>query len=119
MGATIINTRVDIEKSLSKVSLIANDVTTVYTVGPDKVKSLVDINILNKNSVTAKVDIWIGTKNKVPQDIDLLEYNILFDANSVFIRTSVLIGRNEVLYMRSDTDNVIVRVTGLEDRTRG
>jgi len=84
----------------------------------DVVNTLIDISICNSNVVNATVNIWILNKDNLnPTLVDLVESNLIFSKDSVFIRTDLLIDSNEKLMILSDVSGVVVRVTGLEDRT--
>lgn len=109
----------DTKGLLSKVVLTSNNITKVYIPEKDKVHyAVIDINILAMSVGNTDIDIWIMPADKsLPEMVDLIEFKLIFAQNSVYVRTNIEIGEGECLAMKSSEDNVVVRITGHEDRT--
>lgn len=117
---TIINTKnsIDTKGLLGKEVLVADEYSYVYTPG-DKVTSVyIDINILNASNSNTTISIWIVDKKKaLPETIDLIESDITFSSKATYMRTNILISGSEKVCIRSDSNFVVARIVGFEDRT--
>ncbi len=120
MGINISTTKnqVDTFGRLAKVVIPPNTNETVYYSTTGVILSTVDILVLNAGLVNATVNMWITNKDTLnPSTVDLIESNLIFQPDSVFVRSGILIDGDEKLVIRSSIPNVVVRVTGLEDRS--
>ena len=100
---------------LAKGILPANEITEVFLASNFTDYVNLFFNITNDSLSSSKVSIWV-TNKYTPEREDLLESNIPLDAMLTYVRGPVLISTKERIFMRADTDSVIYRLTGYDER---
>lgn len=99
---------------LGSAALVADTLTTVYTV-PASTMATLNITLVNRGEDPAKVRVAI-TDSPNPSDADWIEYNTTIPANGgVLERTALVAGAGENIIIHSDTGTVSVRVHGFEE----
>ena len=99
---------------LGTANLAATTITDVYTVPANTLTSC-NINICNRNATAAVVRIAISDTS-VTQGLDeFIEYDYSLSAKGVLERGGVLLDAAKILTVYSDTANVSVVVTGIEE----
>lgn len=118
MASIIINhnDKKDRQGLLAKANLQANELVKLCELSSFTYSLIIAINILNANDESTSVSYWISDKDS-PENIDLIERNIILNSDAVYIRNNIVMGLNEKLFIRSDKDNVIVRVDGYDNRS--
>ena len=61
-----------------------------------------------------QVDVAIGSGN-APTAADYIAYQTTIDGNGIYEDSAVVLSAGEKVWVRSSTDNVSVRVHGMED----
>ncbi len=99
---------------LGKSMTVANTVVTLYTVPVTVDFATVSINLVNQDVVDATVKIAIGT-SATPGIVDYIDFNAVLPANGGGLeRTCFVVSAGENIFVESNTNNVSVRVYGLE-----
>jgi hypothetical protein len=101
---------------LGKCKSTANAFITVYTLSDATKISFGTVNILcvNIGATPALISVAI-TSQTTPVDSDFIEYNTeLEHQSSILERTAIVCSPSEKIVIKASTDNVIVRVHGLE-----
>lgn len=73
-----------------------------------------NINIVNPSPGEARVKVWVTYDNQ-PSDNDIIESSIVLAPDAVYIRTNIVLGPNEAVFVLSDTLGIICRVEGFEN----
>lgn len=106
----------NINGDLNKIILDANVVTKIYSPSDSNGKyGYVNFNVLNINGVASEIQIYVSRETDPLEvsDIDLIEFNIGLKANGgVYIRNNFLIGKDETIYIKSNSSDVVVRLDG-------
>lgn len=100
---------------LGKQILAADSEVPVVRISDNAKYAEVDINVLNPTANDATVSIAISKQNATPQADDYIEKGlILTNGGSVLIRAKEILDPTERVYVKSNVDGVVVRVTGIE-----
>jgi hypothetical protein len=99
---------------LGNVDLSATTVTDVYTV-PVSTISSVNINVCNRNDTTVLVRLALSDTTGTQDDSEFIEYDTPLIAYGVLERTGVTLNAGKIITAYSDTANVSVVVTGVEE----
>jgi hypothetical protein len=101
-------------EKLGAQTLTAATYTTVYTVPSGKVSSI-NINVVNRGAVPARVDVALATSG-TPTDADYIEFGATIPANGgILERSALAVSAGERVVVRSTTDDCTVRVHGFEE----
>jgi hypothetical protein len=100
--------------NLGKALLVAHRQTKIYEVNSKGKSCLANFNIVNFGQEDANLTIWISFA-KVPDVIDLYETKLILKPDSVYFRTGIVLSPSESVFVRSTTDNVVVRIEGFEN----
>jgi len=120
MPVVIKKTRNEIDKYglLNKTLIDSNIPTTVFSIDRNAVSADVELNILSLSINQTSVNIWILPIDKeLPEDVDLIENNLIFSQNSVYVRTGIVVGEYEKIVISTSSPSLVVRVTGSIDLT--
>jgi hypothetical protein len=98
---------------LGSADLSAGYDTIIYTV-PAETIATVNIRIANRNTSAIKIRIAIGSGTS-PAASDYIDFDLWVAANGILEDTGIVCGAGETIFVRSDTDNVSVRVHGFEE----
>lgn len=98
---------------LGSAALAANADTSLYTV-PAGVVATVNIRIANRNASATHVRVAIGS-GAAPVATDYIGYDISLPANGILEDTGIVCGAGETVWVRSELNNVSVRVHGFEE----
>lgn len=111
------NTPIMVKGLLGKKTISALDTTPVlvYTLASNKSYSAAFINILNIDTITADVTIWVSNTN-ILLDVDLIEKGVLLSPTSLFTRSVVRLTAGESIYVIS-TAKIVARIEGYEGVT--
>ena len=96
-------------------SLLANTLTTVYTV-PADVVSYCNFNIVNTNATAVTVRVALAATG-TPTSAEYIEYNAEIGGNGVLERTGIALQSGKNLIAFSNTANVSISVYGVEEST--
>ena len=96
-------------------SLLANTLTTVYTV-PADVVSYCNFNIVNTNATPVTVRVALAATG-TPTSAEYIEYNAEIGGNGVLERTGIALQSGKNLIAFSNTANVSISVYGVEEST--
>ncbi|MBL4680852.1 MAG: hypothetical protein JKY88_09035 [Pseudomonadales bacterium] len=100
---------------LGTADLSAATITDVYTV-PASTKTSVNVNVCNRNSTQVKVRLAISDTTVTQGNDEYIEYDAVITGNGVLERTGLMMdATNKFLTAYSDTANVSVVVTGIEE----
>lgn len=98
---------------LGSANLAATTDTLLYTV-PASTWATVNIRVANRNSRAAKIRVAIGS-GASPALGDYMDYDIPVPENGILEDTGIVCSAGEKVWVRSDLDNVSVRVHGFEE----
>jgi len=104
----------DVNGLLGKALLEPNITTRIFKVKDKARYCNCNINITNASGAQAHVKFYISYRD-TPELEDLVESNIVLEPDAVYVRTNMVLGGNETIYILSDVGNVICRVEGFED----
>ena len=96
-------------------SLLANTLTTIYTV-PADVVSYCNFNIVNTNATAVTVRVALAATG-TPTAAEYIEYNAEIGGNGVLERTGIALQPGKNLIAFSNTANVSISVYGVEEST--
>ena len=96
-------------------SLLANTLTTIYTV-PADVVSYCNFNIVNTNATAVTVRVALAATG-TPTAAEYIEYNAEIGGNGVLERTGIALQSGKNLIAFSNTANVSISVYGVEEST--
>lgn len=85
---------------------------TKYSASQAAKHASVYINILNKNTASAMVDIYVATSSDVTT-VDLIETGLVLENNATFVRGVIRMSAGEGIFVVS-TLPIVVRVDGYE-----
>jgi len=94
--------------------LLANQQILVYRVRHNARYCNTNINIVNPNATFAEISLWV-TSDKQPSLIDLIESKIVLNPDAVYVRTNLILAKNEAIFARSNIDNCVIRLDGYEN----
>lgn len=116
MGAVIKDNRklLDNNGLLGKALLQANNIAAIYTVNEKARYANCNINVVNSTDAPISLTAWIS-RNKIPTDIDLIEIDMVIAPKATYLRTNIVLGHSETLFVKSNTTGVIVRLEGFEN----
>ena len=102
--------------TLNQLVLEKDKLTEVYfAVGNIEVARLI-IGIVNdSDDENTKIKMWVS-KSKEVERANLIESCLNLEPHDNYCNTTIEITRGERLFMQADTDNAIVRISGLEDK---
>lgn len=98
---------------LGSANLIAETDTLLYTV-PDLKIATVNIRIVNRNPTVIAVRVAIGAGTS-PTNVDYIDYDAVVPGYGILEETAVVCGAGEKVWVRSNFDNVSVRIHGFEE----
>jgi len=99
---------------LSTTNLSANVVADVYTV-PASTLASVNINVCNRNATAVKIRLALSATSVTQAAGEFIEFDVSIVANGVLERTGVMLNAGKIITAYSDTNNVSVVVTGVEE----
>ena len=94
-------------------SLLANTLTTIYTV-PADVVSYCNFNIVNTNATPVTVRVALSATG-TPTSAEYVEYNAEINGYGVLERTGIALQTGKNIVALSDTANVSISVYGVEE----
>lgn len=101
---------------LGTADLSATTVTDVYTVPASTIASM-NISVCNRNSTIAKVRLALSDTTVTQGADEYIEYDQAIPANGVLERTGIILDASKIVTAYSDSANVSVVVTGVEEST--
>lgn len=99
---------------MGAANLSANAYNSIYVVPSGKTANL-NINICNRNTVGVLIRLALTTASGTPGTADWIEYNTPLPAYGVLERTGILLSAGQYVIAWSNTTDVNVIVTGLEE----
>jgi|JFJP01.1.fsa_nt_gi hypothetical protein len=101
---------------LVKGVLDSTDLTRVFK--PSEYTEYLNIylNITNDSDDMSEVTIWISNAN-TPERKDILETKIRIDANLTYVRGPITMSKDEIVFMQSNTPNIVYRLYGYDERS--
>jgi len=99
---------------LGKIDLSATTITDVYTV-PLGILTSCNMNICNRNDTIIKIRIALSAVSITQNNDEFIEYETSIEPYGVLERTAILLGAGVIITAYSDTANVSVIVTGIEE----
>lgn len=100
---------------LAKKLLSSNEVVRVYSASEHADFTSATIRVSNLNASDVEVTIWVSYLNS-PEDIDVIEPLLVLKNHAVYVGSEFIIGKGETLYVKSNSDRVVVRLEGFENR---
>ena len=105
----------DTRGRLGKRILKAGLPLKVYTVPETAGYGCLSVNIANFGNTDAVIVLWISDAEQ-PSNIDIIEPAIVLKPGAVYLLYGVMISFGEKVFAAADTDSVVIRVDGTEDR---
>lgn len=99
---------------LGSADLSATTITDIYTV-PASTLTSCNINVCNRNASVVKVRLALSATTVTQGATEFIEYDTQILANSVLERTGVILQAGKIITAYSDTANVTVVATGVEE----
>lgn len=104
---------------LGKAKLVTDVVTEVYRVKDNSVFSFITLHLCSNNptGTSTNLIIWVSSE-KYPidvKDIDLVEPSLTILGGAVFVRGGLTLSPGEAVFIKSSTDNIVIRVDGSEN----
>ena len=99
---------------LGTADLALTTITDVYTVPTSKIAS-VNISVCNRNSSAIKIRLAISDTTVTQGDDEFIEYDYSLTGNGVLERTGIMLDAGKIITAYSDTLDVTVVVTGIEE----
>jgi len=99
---------------LGTADLAATTITDIYTV-PVGILSSVNVNICNRNTTNVKIRLAVSSVSVTQANDEFMEFNAPIEGSGVLERTAMVIEAGKIITMHSDTANVSVVVTGIEE----
>ena len=109
------NDHKDRQGLLAKGVLVANQVTEVFEASKHTMLAELFINITNDSVDPSEVIAWITT-DLSPSKKDLLESSIPLDGRLTYVRGPVTISSGEKLFLATNTDDIVYRIYGYDNR---
>ena len=109
------NDHKDKQGLLAKGVLIANQVTEVFEASKYTVSAELFINITNDSDDPSDIIAWVTTE-LVPSKQDLLEASIPLNGKLTYVRGPVTISSGEKLFLAANTDDIVYRIYGYDNR---
>lgn len=109
---------VDYTKKYGKLGngiLAANETKEVYRTSVHTEYTNLYLNITNDSDDIAVIRIWVSDLH-VPSLEDLLEAAVTIKPKQTYARGPITMSKNEKMHMLSDTDNVVYRLMGYDER---
>jgi hypothetical protein len=100
---------------LGKAILTANEVINVFTVSDKSKFVIANINVVNTNANEIEFTLWVS-EDKTPSLIDIIEYKVKLEPYATFVRTLFIMDKLESIFAQSDSNDVIIRIDGYDDR---
>ena len=73
------------------------------------------VNITNTSTVTGVVNFWISDKPE-PTIEDLVEVQIVIDAQQTFVRGPMTVSKLERIFFKTATEGLVYRIYGYDER---
>jgi hypothetical protein len=99
---------------LGKAVLEAGVIHNVYKASSIAKVVNININVANTSQSTANVIVWIS-KNDTPTLVDVLEPLVRIAKDCAFVRTNIVMGKDESIFIKSDVSDCVVRIDGYEN----
>jgi len=99
---------------LGTADLAITTITNVYAVPASTLASL-NVNICNRNNAVARIRLALSASTGVQANSEFMEYETAIEAYGVLERTAIVLDAGKTLTVYSDTANVTVVVTGIEE----
>ena len=99
---------------LGVADLSATTITDIYTVPASTIAS-VNVNVCNRTASTVKVRLALSDTTVTQGNDEFIEYDVSIPANGVLERTAIMMDAGKIITAYSDTANVSVVVTGVEE----
>ena len=109
------NDHKDRQGLLAKGVLVANQVTEVFEASKHTTSAELFINITNDSEDSSVIVAWVTTE-LTPSKQDLLEASIPLDGKLTYVRGPVTISSGEKLFLAANTDDIVYRVYGYDNR---
>ena len=109
------NDHKDRQGLLAKGVLVANQVTEVFEASKYTVSAELFINITNDSEDPSDIIAWVTTE-LVPSKQDLLEASIPLNGKLTYVRGPVTISSGEKLFLAANTDDIVYRIYGYDNR---
>ncbi len=109
------NDHKDRQGLLAKGVLIANEITEVFEASKYTVSAELFINITNDSDDPSDVIAWVTTE-LTPSKQDLLEASIPLNGKLTYVRGPVTISSGEKLFLAANTDDIVYRIYGYDNR---
>lgn len=102
---------------LGKTILLENEVIKVFSVSDKSLFVTANFNIVNNSNQQVEVTLWVS-EDTTPSEIDLIESKIILEPDAVYIRSLVILDKLESVFAMSNSDHVVFRIDGYDDRPR-
>jgi len=99
---------------LGTADLSATTITDVYTV-PASTLASVNIGICNRNAATVTIRVAVSDTTVTQGADEYIEYETPLGAYGVLERTGIVLDAGKIITVYSDTANVSVVITGIEE----
>ncbi len=99
---------------LGKSNLLITTITDVYTV-PVGILTSCNINICNRNDAIVKIRLALSSTTGVQGDDEFVEYETSIEPYGILERTGIVLDAEQIVTIYSDTANVTVIITGIEE----
>ncbi|RLE28788.1 MAG: hypothetical protein DRJ61_15775 [Acidobacteria bacterium] len=99
---------------LGTADLSAATITDVYTV-PSSTLASVNISVCNRNASAVAIRIAVSDTAVTQGNDEFIEYGASIAGNGVLERTGIALDATKIVTVYSDTANVSVVVTGIEE----
>ena len=109
------NDHKDRQGLLAKGVLVANQVTEVFEASKYTVSAELFINITNDSDDPSDIIAWVTTE-LAPSKQDLLEANIPLNGKLTYVRGPVTVSSGEKLFLAANTDDIVYRIYGYDNR---
>ena len=99
---------------LDTADLSATTVTDVYTV-PASTLASCNVNVCNRNASSVKIRLALSDTTATQGADEYIEYDVSVPGNGVLERTGIVLAAGQIVTAYSDTADVSVVVTGVEE----
>lgn len=99
---------------LGTADLAATTITDVYTVPASTITSA-NVSVCNRNASTVKIRLALSDTTVTQGNDEFIEYDTSIPPNGTFERNGIVLDATKILTAYSDTANVSVVITGVEE----
>ena len=105
----------DVYGLLGKAVLPKGELTCVYAAHEFAVHTKLNVSVVNAGSDVTVVEVYV-TDQKEPTQVDLVSWGVTLKPGDNYIRSGLILNKEESVWLKCTEDDTVVRIDGFEDR---